>query len=213
VLAGYSDVTAVLEAVASKLGWASLLSPMVESDGANGHYSIGSMLRMLMHPDRAVDIAYPRGTTLVGGVARGVTVGGCLTLLSSSVGTDTSRAAGGGILLIEDVEEADYRIDRTLTQLRRSGYLDGVAGIITGTFEDCGEPAEIEAIVHERLGDLGVPLLAWANVGHGGYFQTFPIGVAAELDADAKTLRLLDAPLRPASAQDPAELLEMEERS
>jgi muramoyltetrapeptide carboxypeptidase len=212
VLAGYSDVTAVLEAVASKLGWASLLSPMVESGGANGHYSTGSMLRTLMHPERALDISYQQATTLVGGIARGVTVGGCLTLLTSSLGTDTSRPASGGILLIEEVEEADYRIDRMLTQLRRSGYLDGVAGVITGTFEDCGEAAVIEQIVHERLGDLGVPLLAWANVGHGGYFQTFPIGVAAELDADARTLRLLDSPLRPATAEEPAELLEMEER-
>ena len=84
-----------------------------------------------------------------------------------------------------------------LTQLRRSGYLDGVAGIIAGTFVGCGSPELIQEILAERLGDLDVPLLAWANVGHGGYFQTFPIGVAAELDADAKTLRLLDPALQP----------------
>jgi muramoyltetrapeptide carboxypeptidase len=50
----------------------------------------------------------------------------------------------------------------------------------------------------ERLADLGVPMIAWANVGHGGYFQTFPIGIAAELDADSATVRLLDPPLVPA---------------
>ncbi len=59
----------------------------------------------------------------------------------------------------------------------------------------------IEEILTERLGGLGVPMIAWANVGHGGYFQTFPIGVAAELDADAAALRLLDPPLRPAAEQ------------
>jgi muramoyltetrapeptide carboxypeptidase len=53
-------------------------------------------------------------------------------------------------------------------------------------------------VLVERLADLGVPMIAWANIGHGGYFQTFPIGVAAELDADHKTLRLLDPPLVPA---------------
>ena len=89
-------------------------------------------------------------------------------------------------------------MDRMLTQLRRSGYLDGVAGIVAGTFVGCGDPAVIEEILAERLGGLGVPMIAWANVGHGGYFQTFPIGVAAELDADAATLRLLDPPLCPA---------------
>ncbi len=145
-----------------------------------------------------MEIHYPDAVTVAGGTARGVTLGGNLCLLTSSVGTDTSVPARGGILLIEDENEADYRIDRMLTQLRRSGYLDGVAGIVGGTFTGCGEPGQIEAILAERLGELGVPLIAWANVGHGGYFQTFPLGVAAELDAGSRTLRLLDPPLVPA---------------
>ena len=199
VLAGYSDVTAVLEAVASKLGWASLLSPNLVSSGAAIHYSFGSMLRSLMHPEQATEIRYPMATRLVGGTASGVTLGGNLTLLTSSLGTDTSWPARGGILLVEEKNEAEYRLDRMLTQLRRSGYLDGVAGIVAGTFTGCGEPAGVEEILAERLGGLGVPMIAWANVGHGGYFQTFPIGVAAELDADTATLRLLEPPLRPAA--------------
>jgi len=199
VLAGYSDVTAVLEAVASKLGWASLLSPMVGSSGAAIHYSFGSMLRALMHPERATDIRYPMASRVVGGTAHGVTLGGNLTLLASSLGTDTSWPARGGILLVEEQNEADYRLDRMLTQLRRSGYLDGVAGIVTGTFLGCGEPASVQEILDERLGSLGVPMITWANVGHGGYFQAFPIGVAAELDADAAALRLLEPPLLPVS--------------
>ncbi len=203
VLAGYSDVTAVLEAVASKLGWASLLTPLLVSSGPAGHYSFGSMLRALMHPERATDIRYPMASRVVGGRARGVTLGGNLSLLASSLGTDTSRPARGGILLVEDKDEDDYRLDRMLTQLRRAGYLDGVAGIVAGTFTGCGEPAPIEDILTERLGDLGVPMIAWANVGHGGYFQTFPIGIAAELDADAATLRLLDPPLQPAVSPEP----------
>jgi len=198
VLAGYSDVTAILEAVAARLGWASLHSPVVTSTGSAVHYSFGSLLRTLMHPEQAMRTHYPDAVTLVGGTARGVTLGGNLCLLTSSLATDTALPARDGILLIEDENEADYRIDRMLTQLRRSGYLDGVAGIIGGTFTGCGEPAQIESILAERLGDLGVPLIAWANVGHGGYFQTFPIGIAAELAADSHTLRLLDPPLIPA---------------
>lgn len=197
VLAGYSDVTAVLEAVGRKLGWASLMSPMVTSQGPTAHYSFASMLQALMHPERSMDISYPEASTIAGGTAVGRTMGGNLTLLASSIGTDTSWPADGGILLIEDVDEEDYRLDRMLTQLRRSGYLRGVAGIVAGTFVGCGEAELIQEILTERLGDLGVPMIAWANVGHGGYFQTFPIGVAAELNADAKTLRLLDPPLRP----------------
>ena len=66
VLAGYSDVTAVLEAAASRLGWASLLSPVVASTGPAIHYSFGSMLRALMHPERATEICYP-AVTVTGG--------------------------------------------------------------------------------------------------------------------------------------------------
>ena len=197
VLAGYSDVTAILEAVAARLGWASLHGPMVTSTGPAMHYSFASLFRTLMRPGEATAISYPDAVTLVGGTAQGLTLGGNLTLLTSSIGTSTSWPARGGILLLEDVDEEEYRIDRMLTQLRRSGYLDGVAGIIAGTFTGCGEPATIESILSERLGDLGVPLIAWANTGHGGYFQTFPVGIAAEFDAGARGLSLLDPPLLP----------------
>jgi muramoyltetrapeptide carboxypeptidase len=165
------------------------------------HYSFGSLLRTLTRPGAATEIRYPDAVTVTGGAARGVTKGGTLTLLSSSVGTDTSWPADGGIMLLEDVEEEPYRLDRMLTQLRRSGYLDGVAGIITGTFTDCGPRAEVHDILVERLGDLEVPMISWANVGHGGKFQTFPVGIAAELDADACVLRLLDPPLLTAEDQ------------
>lgn len=77
----------------------------------------------------------------------------------------------------------------------RGSRPDRRAGQLTGTFTDCGSPELIQDILAERLGPLGVPMIAWANVGHGGRFQTFPIGIAAELDADTATLRLLDPPL------------------
>jgi muramoyltetrapeptide carboxypeptidase len=195
VLAGYSDVTAVLEAVAVRLGWASVFGPNVAIREGASHYSFGSLLRTLMRPEQATLIRYPRAVTVVPGLARGVTTGGTLSLLASSLGTGTSRPARGGILLLEDVNEEDYRVDRMLTQLRRSGYLDGVAGIVAGTFTGCGPPEAIQDILAERLGPLRVPMVAWANVGHGGPFQAFPCGIAAELDADAATLRLLDPPL------------------
>ena len=195
VLAGFSDVTAVLEAVAVRLGWASVFGPNIAIKEGRSHYSFGSLLRTLMRPDRATWIEYPRAVTVVPGLARGVTTGGTLSLLASSLATGTSRPARGGILLLEDVNEEDYRIDRMLTQLRRSGYLDGVAGIVAGTFTGCGPPEAIQDILAERLGDLRVPMIAWANVGHGGQFQAFPYGIAAELDAGAATLRLLEPPL------------------
>ncbi len=196
VVAGYSDVTAVLEALAVRLGWASLFSPMAAIRDSASHYSFGSLLRTLMRPEQATEIRYPQASTLVPGTARGITVGGTLSLLVSSLATGTSRPARDGILLLEDVDEQPARLDRMLTQLRRSGYLDGVAGIVTGAFASCGPRELIDDILAERLGVLGVPMITWANVGHGGPFQTFPVGIAAELDAGQAELRLLDPPLR-----------------
>jgi muramoyltetrapeptide carboxypeptidase len=196
VLAGYSDVTAVLEAVAARLGWTSVLGAMVAAPGEAPDYSFSSLLQVLTRPWQVRQIRYPDAIAIRGGRARGVTLGGNLSLLASSVGTPTSRPARGGILLLEDDGEADYRLDRMLTQLRRSGYLAGVAGVITGTFTRCGDRDQIEAILAERLSDLGVPVLGRANVGHGGELQAYPVGIAADLDADAGTLTLLDPPLR-----------------
>ena len=199
VLAGYSDVTAVLEAFASELGWASVHSAMVVTTGRAAHYSFGSMLRTLMAPERATRLHFAEAETVVPGRATGVTLGGNLCLLTASLGTPTSRPARGGILVVEDDSEPDYKIDRMLTHLRRSGYLDGIAGIVGGSFTECGPPDLIGEILAERLGDLGVPMIRSANVGHGGQNQAYPIGIAAELDADAHSLTLLDPPLLPAS--------------
>lgn len=196
LLAGYSDVTAILEAVAVKLGWASLMSPMVATEPSEP-YSWGSFVRTLLAPQRATELHFDDAVTVVGGRARGVTVGGNLCVLTASLGTDTSWPAAGGILLLEDESEADYKLDRMLTHLHRAGYLSGVAGIITGTFADCGPQEVVSAILAERLSGLGVPMISWADIGHGGHFQTYPIGIAAELDADTRTLTLLDPPLIP----------------
>lgn len=197
VLAGYSDVTAVLEAVATHLGWASVHGAMAADSNVAAQYSFASTLRTLMAPERATRLSFDDATVLHGGRATGVTLGGNLTVLTASIGTPSSRPAAGGVLLIEDVEEEGYRIDRMLTQMLRSGYLDTVAGIVCGTFHDCGEPELVQAILAERLTPLGVPLIAWANIGHGGRSQAFPIGIAAEFDADARTVRLLEPPLVP----------------
>lgn len=194
VLVGYSDVTAILEAVATRLGWASVHAVMVNWGDM---YAWTSMLRMVTQPERAMEIELSTARTAVPGTASGVTLGGNLCLLMASLGTPTSRPARGGILLLEDESEEDYRVDRMLTHLRRAGYLDGVAGIVCGSWHNCGPTEVIEAILLERLGDLGVPMLFGADIGHGLLNQAFPIGIAAELDADARVLRLAEPPLVP----------------
>lgn len=193
VVVGFSDVTALLEAVAVKLGWVSLFGPVATSEGfhlGRGHYPFDVLTRLLFMPETVRELTFPGFRTLVPGVAEGVTLGGTATLLAASIGTDTSLPARDGILFLEDVGELPYRLDRIITQLRRSGYLDGVAGILLGTFTGCGE--DVEAMLAERLGDLGVPILAGADIGHGVAMQTYPIGVRARLDAECGTLTFLE---------------------
>jgi muramoyltetrapeptide carboxypeptidase len=97
----------------------------------------------------------------------------------------------GAIVLLEDVTEAPYRIDRLLTQLLRAGWFDRVAGIALGSWKECGPPEEMRDIVLDRLGGLGVPLVEELGFGHCRGQLTLPLAALVELDADAATLRLI----------------------
>lgn len=193
---GYSDVTALLEALAAKLGWVSLFGPMVATSGfweGLDEYDFQELTKLLLTPERVTELSFPGSRALVPGVAEGVTMGGTATLLTASLGTDTSYLARGGILFLEDVDERPFRLDRVFTQLRRAkDYLDGVAGIVLGTFTECGDPAEIDRLLADRFGDLGVPVLAGVNIGHNTAMQTWPVGVRARLDTESGTLTFLD---------------------
>jgi muramoyltetrapeptide carboxypeptidase len=142
--------------------------------------------RTLFEPERVQTLTSPGARALVPGTARGVTVGGCLSLLAAETGTPTGRAdASGGIVLLEDVGEKAYRIDGFLTHLRRAGWFDGVAGVALGSWQDC-EP--VEDLLRDRLGDLGVPVIWELGFGHGERSLTVPLGVPATIDADTATL-------------------------
>lgn len=195
VVIGYSDVTALLEAVAAKLGWVSLFGPMVACSGfwqGPDEFDFKELIKLLYQPSTVTRLAFPGSRALVPGVAEGLTLGGTASLLAAGFGTDTSYPARDAILFLEDVDELPYRLDRIFTQLRRASYLDGVRGVILGTFTECGEPGDVEMLLAERFGDLGVPVLTGANIGHNCEMQTYPVGVRARLDADAGTLTFLD---------------------
>ncbi|CAM5248004.1 LD-carboxypeptidase OS=Streptomyces alboniger OX=132473 GN=CP975_30180 PE=3 SV=1 [Streptomyces alboniger] len=146
----------------------------------------------LFTPEDARVITAPQGAgALVGGRARGVTLGGCLSLLAADLGTPGARpSAQGGLLLLEDIGEQAYRLDRVLTQLLRAGWFAGVWGIALGSWQECGPYAEVRAVLADRLGGLGVPVAEEFGFGHCAGALTVPFGVAGELDADAGTLTL-----------------------
>jgi muramoyltetrapeptide carboxypeptidase len=196
VVVGYSDVTGLLEALASRLGWASVMGPMVGSGEFRESYSFSSLWSCLTSPERFGPLRFPDGKTLVSGTVEGLTTGGNLSLLTGSIGTATAWTPPSGIVLVEDEMEDPPRTDIMLTHLRRSGFFARAAGVVAGTFTNSGDEAGLQAVLDDRLGDLGIPVVTCANIGHGGHVQTWPLGVRARLDADDRVLTFLEPPLR-----------------
>ncbi|MFC4030978.1 LD-carboxypeptidase [Streptomyces polygonati] len=189
---GYSDITALHEAFATRLGLATLHGPMAATEVfLKDEPSRDRLRRTLFAPEQEQALGSPTARTLVPGRAEGVTLGGCVSLLAAGLGTPGARpSAAGGILLLEDIGEEAYRLDRILTQLLRSGWLDGVAGIVLGSWQDCGPYDEVRALMLDRLGGLGVPVVEEFGFGHCASTLTLPLGLSAVLDADAATLTL-----------------------
>nr|WP_202556135.1 LD-carboxypeptidase [Streptomyces sp. SID4950] len=191
VFVGFSDITTLHEAFATRLGLVTLHGPMaagidfVKNPAAQDH------LRATLLAPETVRVIASGGTPLVPGRARGVTLGGCLSLLAADLGTPHARpGARGGLLCLEDVGEPAYRLDRALTQVLRAGWLDGVHGLLLGSWQGCDPYERLRPMLLERLGGLGVPVVEEFGFGHGPGARTIPFGVPAELDADTATLTL-----------------------
>lgn len=135
----------------------------------------------------------PAPVVIRGGRARGALVGGNLATLVSLMGTPWELQLRQRIVILEDVGEAPYRVDRMLTQLILSGRFEDVAGVACGRFHECYKLSEREIIdvIAERIGSLGIPTVYGLAVGHQRDIATWPQGCRAELDADNHVLRLL----------------------
>ena len=199
VFVGFSDITALHEAFAIRAGLVTLHGPMAAGiDFIKNARAQDHLKATLFAPETVRTITSGRpGAALVPGRAEGVLLGGCLSLLAAELGTPHARpSARGGLLCLEDVGEETYRLDRYITQLLRAGWLDGVAGILLGSWAECDAYEEVRALLVDRLGGLGVPVAEEFGFGHCAGGLTIPFGVAAELDADAGTLTLEEPALR-----------------
>ncbi|GGL80996.1 putative carboxypeptidase [Streptomyces fumigatiscleroticus] len=197
VFVGFSDITALHEAFAVRLGLVTLHGPMAAGVDFLKNARAQEHLRATLFAPETVRTIAPGGTPLVPGRAHGVTLGGCLSLLAAELGTPHARpSARGGLLCLEDVGEEPYRLDRCLTQLLRGGLLDGVRGVLLGSWEGCGPYERVRPVLADRLGGLGVPVVEEFGFGHCEGAWTIPFGVRAGLDADAGTLTLDEPALR-----------------
>lgn len=204
VFCGYSDITALHLAFHREAGLVTFHGPMVQrqSDEPALHpWTADGLRRALTASEPLGRIAAPpdgpASTTVAGGRARGPLVGGNLTLVAALCGTRWQLDARGCVLLLEDVNEAPYRIDRMLTQLLLARVLDGVRGLVFGDSPTCDRPGDprtftLAEILRDRVAPLGIPVLYGFPCGHTPWRATLPLGVTVELDADTGTLTVLE---------------------
>ncbi len=208
LLLGYSDITALHMAIAAKAGFVTLHGP--NGGSAWGKASVDHFRALafdgatplLTNPpgeeDRLAQRQW-RTQTIRPGRARGPLLGGNLTVLTALVGTEYLPDFTGAILFLEDVDEAEYRIDRMLTQLGQAGVLGKLAGVVFGQCTNCVGASRgnyggftLTDLFAHHLGRLGVPAYQGAWFGHIADQFTLPVGGMAEIDADAGTIRLLE---------------------
>ncbi len=198
---GYSDITVLHVALNQRCGLITFHGPMLAStlacdpDPETLHWFEQSINRGY----QPYPIFNPSGQplqALSGGIACGRLIGGNLISLMSLLGTTYEPDLQGKILFIEEIKEATYRIDRALTQLLLSGQLNQVAGIILGNFKDCNpsdpEDMSLDDLFSDRLGSLGIPVIANLGSGHCRPLITLPLGAMVRIDACRLTIEVLE---------------------
>jgi muramoyltetrapeptide carboxypeptidase len=194
LLLGYSDAT-VLHELWARAGVPSLHGPMCTQLGEE--QSATERLRALLFGQQPGPISWqplePPGARH--GTVEGVLRGGNLAVLSSMVGTPLQPQFRGCIVLLEDLNEPPYRLDRLVTQLLLSGAFAGALGFVIGDLVGPGEPSlgRAEAVA-ERLSTLNVPIAFGAPFGHAGRNEPVAFGCGHRLDAGAGQLTPLEAP-------------------
>jgi muramoyltetrapeptide carboxypeptidase len=195
---GYSDATALLGALL-RAGVLAVHGPMVAADLARGlsQRSLHHLQALLFDPDYRWEAEVP--TTICRGRASGRLVGGCLSVLVTTLGTPWALDTRGAILFLEDVNEVPYRIDRMLTHLRQAGCLDGVAGVVFGTMAACRswDGIAVADVVRACFADAPYPVGLGLPAGHdpaetGVENLALPLGAHVLLDTEAGRLAALE---------------------
>jgi muramoyltetrapeptide carboxypeptidase len=198
ILLGYSDVTSLQIFLCQKLRWVTFYGPMAGSgfDGGGGQgYDLDSFC-VAMGQNAAGWSIDLRGEALVGGEAEGVLLGGCLTLIETTLGTPWELDTADAILVLEDRGMRPYQVDRAMMHLKQAGKFRGVRGIILGEFPECAAPdggESVRDVVQRVLISEGsdaprVPVVFRAAIGHTPRpMLTLPLGVRTRLSAKAGT--------------------------
>jgi muramoyltetrapeptide carboxypeptidase len=207
IIAGYSDLTALQLAVYRKVGLVTFSGPMVgvEMWDQFDPYSEEHFWRLLTSTSRVGVLENPADEPVVPrtpGVARGVLLGGNLSLLISLLGTPYAPDLNRSILVLEDVDEAPHRVDRMLMHLRNAGITRRIAGLALGKFTDCvpSDPSKphltIDQVLDEFVGAVNLPTVSNIQYGHLPRKLTLPIGAKARLDVSKGAVEVLENAVR-----------------
>ena len=192
IFVGFSDATFLLNALIDLAGMISFHGPMVAMDFARGlSPRAGEHLQGLLG-GKLDGFELEARETMHKGSAEGEVIGGCLSVLVAMIGTPFEPSFDGRILFLEDTGEKAYRIDRMLVQLRQSGALGRVAGIVFGAIRAIDgneqESRMIARFAAEQTAGLGCPVLYGIEAGHGTENFTIPFGVTARIDSAARRI-------------------------
>ncbi|HZS26556.1 MAG TPA: LD-carboxypeptidase [Candidatus Angelobacter sp.] len=194
ILLGCSDITTLLTAIHDRVGVVTFHGPMVAKDLANGTFDLASWNHAL-GGSAEWNVPLEGVEVLRAGSAQGTLYGGCLSMLVATLGTPFEIETKDTIFFIEDIAEKPYRIDRMLMQLRLAGKLDKVRGFVFGEMLDCvppaGETYTLQQVIMRVLAPYNVPVVCGLKSGHVSSGNiTLPIGVQAELTAEASRIEL-----------------------
>lgn len=193
-LVGYSDITTLLLWQRRQAGLLGIHGPMLEKKGTLEGETGSALVRALQgtgpHPRYA-------GETRVPGWGEGRLVGGSLTVCVASLGTPWEIDTRDAIVMLEDVTEFPYRIDRMLQQLRAAGKFDRATGIALGGFTECEDERypdwTVDRLVDEVFGSLGIPVVSGLPFGHGARNLPWPFAGRAALDGTRGELEILES--------------------
>ena len=205
-LGGFSDLTALINAVHVKTGLVTFHSPVGASEfnefsvrHLRGTVIDGESMLLANPKDRedALVSKSNRTHTIRAGTARGPLVGGNLATLTAMAGSPYWPIFDGAILFLEETNEFIYRCDRMLSTLKLSGALDRLAGVVIGAFTNCN-PGDgnfgtltLDEMFDDYFLPLNIPVYSGASFGHIRRKFTLPVGLPVEIDAGAGTIRFL----------------------
>ncbi|MDD4335491.1 MAG: LD-carboxypeptidase, partial [Desulfotomaculaceae bacterium] len=199
---GYSDITALQLALWKKTGLVTFSGPMLTPDLGDkpSDFTLKHFYSAVTDPRPLGAVPCAPGvktTVLIPGSSRGRLLGGNLTMVAATLGTPYEIDTRGAILLLEDVDEQPYRVDRMLQQLRLAGKFDRAAGVVFGEFTNCKAEDEdnsftLPEVLEAAVAGLNIPCFHGLCAAHGMHKATLPLGVQAEINADGCLLKIIE---------------------